>query len=81
MIKTEKEVVRAIYHKDVANFFKSMGLSEKLAQGELRCSICEAMITLGNFKAVVRKSNKLLFCCDKEPCIQKFTSILRGGKT
>jgi len=80
-MEREKEVIRTIYHKDVANFFESIGLSEKLANGEIRCSVCGEIITLDNFRAVARKSENLLFCCDKESCIHEFTSRLRGDKT
>lgn len=70
----EREVIRAIYHKDVIGFFQSVGLSEKLAQGEIRCIICEGIITRDNFRAVLRKSDDLLFCCGKESCIHEFAS-------
>ncbi len=80
MIRKEKEVIRTIYHKDVANFFESTRLSEKLAGGDVSCSICGEIITLDNFRAVTRKSGNLLFCCDKESCLWSFTSHLRGGE-
>jgi hypothetical protein len=80
MKRREKEVIRCIYYKDVANLFRTMGLSEKLARSEIRCSICGEVITPDNFRAVTRKSEKLLFCCDKESCILSFTSHLGGGK-
>jgi hypothetical protein len=80
MVRKEKEVIRTIYHKDVANFFESMELSEKLAQGEFRCIICVEKITVDNFRAVARKSGGLLFCCDNESCIHEFASYLRGDK-
>jgi dimeric dUTPase (all-alpha-NTP-PPase superfamily) len=79
-MKREREAIRAIYHKDIVNFFKSIGLFDKLESGEILCSICGEKITVENFRTVTRKSNELLFCCDKDPCIQKFTSYLRGGK-
>ncbi len=79
-MEREKEAIRTIYHKDVANFFESIGSSEKLARGEIRCSICGEIITLNNFRAVARKSENLLFCCDKESCIREFVSHLRGDK-
>jgi len=81
MAKTEKEIIRAVYHKDVANFFELMGLYEKLIQGELHCSICGQQITLDNFRAAARKANELLFCCDRELCILKFDSYLKGDRT
>lgn len=81
MSRTEKKVIRAIYHKDITAFFETMALSEKLARGELRCSICGEVITLDNFRAVTRKSENLLFCCDKESCIWSFSSHSRGDST
>ena len=79
-MKREREVIRAIYHKDIVNFFKSIGLFDKLERGEILCSICGEKISVDNFRAVTRKSNELLFCCDKDQCIQKFVRHLRGGK-
>ena len=80
MMRREKEVIRAIYHKDVTNFFESIGLSEKLARGEIRCDFCAEAIASDNFRAVARKSGKLIFCCDKEPCVRKFSSCLKRDK-
>lgn len=77
MIRREKEVIRAIYHKDTANFFESVGLSKKLKEGKLKCIICGETIRIDNFRAVMRKSGKLLFCCNKESCIQRFGSFLK----
>jgi len=74
------ELIRVIYHKDTVNFFKSIGLFDKLTSGEILCSVCGEKITIKNFRAVTRKSGKLLFCCDKDSCIQEFTSVSKGGK-
>ncbi len=79
-MEREKEVIRSIYHKEVVNFFESIGLSRELERGEIRCSVCGEIITLNNFRAVTRKSENLLFCCNKESCIHKFVSHLRGDK-
>lgn len=80
MAKREEKIIRTIYHKEVADFFESLGLSEKLAKGKIRCAICGEIITLKNFRAVTRKSGKLLFYCKKESCIQKFAPYLKEDK-
>lgn len=80
MKKREEKVIRTIYHKEITDFFKSIGLSEKLAKGEIHCNICGETITIDNFRAVARRAGNLLFCCKKELCIQKFFSFLRKGK-
>lgn len=72
--KQQKEIIRTVYHKDVADFFGSLGLSEEVQRGEIRCSICGEQITLENFRAVSKKSGNLLFCCNQEFCIQKLAS-------
>jgi len=79
-MKRESEIIRVIYHKDVTEFFKSLGLFDKLTSGEILCSVCGEKITIENFRAVTRKSGKLLFCCNKDACIQEFISSLKGGK-
>jgi len=75
--KQQKEVIRAIYHKDVANFFESIGLLKALQRGEIHCDGCGEQITLENFKAFAKKSGKFLFCCDREFCVQKLASKLK----
>jgi len=79
-MKRESEIIRVIYYKDVAEFFKSLGLFDKLKSGDILCYICGEKITIENFRAVTRKSGKLLFCCNKDACIKEFTSSIRGGK-
>jgi len=74
--KQQKEIIRAIYHKDVANFFESIGLLETLQRGEIQCSICGEQITINNLRAIANKSGEYLFCCEKELCIQKLASML-----
>ena len=75
--KQQKEIIRAIYHKDVANFFESIGLLEALQHGEIYCDVCGEQITLENFKASAKKSGKFLFCCDREFCVQRLASKLK----
>jgi len=72
MKKREEKIIRTIYHKKVDDFFKSIGLFEKLERGEIQCNICSEIITIINFRAVTRKKSDLFFCCNKELCMQKF---------
>lgn len=78
--KQQKEIIRAIYYKDLANFIESIGLLETLRRGEIRCSICGEQIAINNLKAIAKKSGEYLFCCEKELCIQKLASIMRKVK-
>jgi hypothetical protein len=66
------EIIRAVYHEDVEIFFEYLNLSKELAEGKIHCMICNETITIDNFRALIKKTNKLLFCCNKEFCIQSF---------
>jgi len=70
-----KEVVKIVHYKEVEDFLESIIKLEKI--GEATCSICGAKITPENFKALVRKSGKILFCCDKPECYRLFIETLR----
>ena len=75
--KPQKEIIRTIYHKDVADFFESIGLLEALQRGEIHCDVCGEQITLESFRASAKKSGKFLFCCDRGFCVQKLASRLK----
>ena len=79
--KQQKEIIRAIYYKDVASVLESIGLLETLQRGEIRCSICGEQITIDNLRAIAKRSGEYLLCCEKELCIQKLASILRQVDT
>jgi len=77
---TEKEIIRTVYHKDVTDFFKGLGLQDKLVQGKILCAVCGQAITLENFKAVTNIKGNLKFCCAQETCIEAFSSCINEGK-
>lgn len=80
-METEKEIIRTVYHEDVSEFFEALGLSGKLDRAEIHCVVCGEPITLENFKAAINKSGNLLFCCDKESCIEGFSSYMIGDES
>lgn len=79
--RQQKEIVRAIYYKDVGYVLESIGLLEALQRGQIRCGICGEQITVNNLRAIAKKSGEYLLCCEKELCIQKLASILRQVDT
>lgn len=74
-MEVKKTVIKTIYHREVADFFESTGLIKKLVEKKIRCSVCGDVITLENFRAVTRKKDDLLFCCNKDSCIRDFTAL------
>jgi dimeric dUTPase (all-alpha-NTP-PPase superfamily) len=80
-MEVKKRVIKTIYHKEVADFFESIGLIRNLMEKKIHCSICGDVITLENFRAVTRKKDDLLFCCKKESCIREFTASAISAST
>jgi DNA helicase IV len=72
----KKEVIKAIHYKEVQDFLNFVKSYERL-EVEFTCSICMEKITAQNFKAAIRLSGKILFCCDKPECYKIFTEITR----
>ena len=70
-----KEVIKIVHHKEAGDFLKFIIRLEKIE--EATCYICGAKVTLENFKALTRKSGKILFCCDKLECYRFFIETLR----
>lgn len=73
-----KELFQAVHRNDVQDFFKNIGLLERLTDGSLQCCSCADVITADNFRAVTKYNGKLLFSCSKEICFIDFISCLEG---
>jgi hypothetical protein len=58
-----KEIIKIVHYKEVKNLLDSIIGLEKV-EIEIACNICGTKITAKNFKALTRKSGKILFCCD-----------------
>jgi len=70
-----KEIIKIVHHKEVGDFLESIIKLEKIE--EATCNICGTKVTPENFKALVRKSGKILFCCNKPGCYKLFIETLR----
>ena len=71
-----KEIIKIVHYKEAEVLLKSMVRLEKF-EGEIICHICKTKITVKNFKALTRKSGKILFCCDTPKCYMSFIKFLK----
>jgi hypothetical protein len=71
-----KEIIKIVHYKEVKNFLKSI-ISLEEFKGEIICHFCGTKITAKNFKALTRKSGKILFCCDNPKCYIAFVKSLK----
>ena len=71
-----KEIIKIVHHKEADTLFKSI-VSLGKHEGEIICYVCRTKVTSRNFKALTRKSGKILFCCDNPECYRLFVKSLR----
>ena len=75
-INDTKEIIKVVHHKEVKDLLESIIRLEKFEM-EITCYICGAKITAENFKALARKSGKILFCCNDPKCYKLLIETLR----
>ncbi len=46
-----KHRIRAVHEQDLEDLLNSLGLSESMAKGELKCGICGSIVNLDNLYA------------------------------
>lgn len=71
-----KEIIKIVHYKEAEDLLKSIVSLEK-SEGEIICYICRTKVTSRNFKALTRKSGKILFCCNNPECYKLFVKSLR----
>jgi len=71
-----KEIIKIVHYKEAEDLLKSIVSLEKF-EGEIICHICKTKVTVKNFKALTRKSGKILFCCDNPKCYVSFMKFLK----
>lgn len=67
-----EEVIKAIHCDEIEELFQKLGILGRLINGELKCHVCGGVITKQNFRALSKKSDELIFCCDNDDCYEKF---------
>ena len=56
--------IKAILANEVVDFLNSLGLGDRLRNGELVCTKCGSTITAETFLAVTRHEGELLLICN-----------------
>lgn len=72
----EKETIKIVHYKEAEALLRFVVKFEKY-EGEINCHICKTKVTVKSFKALTRKSGKILFCCDNPKCYVSFIKFLK----
>lgn len=66
----------AVHKLKIEEFLKKIELWESFEKGELKCFICNEIITMENIGLIISHHNEIIICCDKSECIFKVKTIM-----
>jgi len=64
-----KEIIRAIRRDKVLNLIEDESIKSDFENNKIKCSKCEAIITLDNIGAIKKENGQIFFICDNYTCI------------
>ena len=77
--KTRKETVNAFHDDDLENILEGLGVLKKFKNGELKCKICNKIVTFQNLHSIFPQSGSIKFVCDNNNCTSELYRMLREG--
>lgn len=66
--------VKAIYDQDLEHVLASLGILDKLVEGELNCVVCGCQVDLDNLGTIFPEGDEIGVSCDNDRCIRTITS-------
>lgn len=76
MKERKKELLQAVYEDKFVKFLKSIGVYERVINGEAKCKFCGNPVTIDNINAVFPENKEIKFACDSTICIAKMSQYL-----
>jgi len=67
----ERHRLRAIYEDDLIKFLESIGIKSAIERGDLRCHICNEVVSIDSLQAVIPLEKNIGVVCSKKNCLNK----------
>jgi len=79
----KKRLVEAVHDDDLRTFLNSLGLLDRILNGEFACLHCSDKITLDNLSAVFPCEGNICLACSKFECLNAMQQLVdaQGGPT
>lgn len=65
-----RKKIPAIHERDIESIIRDLGLYDKIAMGEVNCSICGEKIRMDNILGIYMEEEEIILCCDKGQCCE-----------
>lgn len=70
--------IPAIHDRDLETVLRDLGILEKVASGEISCSICGTPLTLDTIECIYMQGTELKLSCQQAECCKL---VLNGPKS
>lgn len=74
-----KTEISAVHKTKLRGFLEKLELWGQLQNGEIRCAICEGVVSLENIGLIIPSGNEILVCCSKAECLFKAGKLRRAS--
>lgn len=64
----------AVYEDDLETFLQSIGLKQKVMNGEENCGFCGSKVEYQDFQAIFKIKDEYKIVCSKQTCIDSMTN-------
>lgn len=75
----KKRTIKVVHERELDTLLESLGLSNLLDQGKLRCGVCNSKINRENFLCLYPSDDQILICCTKTECYKRILD--KGDRT
>ena len=69
---SKRSKVLAVSDDDLEKWFASLGIIDRVKNGEIQCFVCKGNIDINNIQMVGRIEGEIVIICDKPECIYHF---------
>lgn len=66
-----RHTIKAVHEQDLGGLLESLGLSELVTKGELRCGICGSIVSFENLLCIYPSGDEVKVCCKNRECYEK----------
>ncbi len=67
----ERHRLRAVYEDDLIKLLESIGIKRAIEKGELKCHVCNEVVTIDSLQAIIPLKKNIGVLCSKTTCLNK----------
>lgn len=69
--RLKKSKIKVVHDSDLIGVLSSLGVLQKVQNGEAICEFCKNVVSIENLGAVFNEDGNIKFICSKPDCVSK----------